>query len=316
MQRRFELLLARADRTFADRPIEKALAKVRAIVGVPSIPDSEKAAQTALDKLRNGEQPAPGELAALELVIRLMRPAPLSRNGMLDPLPSEPGSNLYNPRIEELWDSFRQKVKDVLYSIGRVDKSTGGPVGTGFLVAPDLLVTNRHVLAELSHGTELLEEGQAVVRFKQELGSRDPRTATAEVFSVAGVHPTMDMALLRVATVEPREAVPLGEQDATEDEAVAAIGYPFDDPTRNPLFTDAIFQGRFGVKRAALGEVMELGADSLFHDCSTLGGNSGSPIFSLDTAHVVGVHFSGFFMYRNEAVALRHLKDFVKETAA
>lgn len=311
---RLEILRARAERTFAGRPIDQALAKVRTIVGIPSIPDGEETAQVALDKLQNGEEPTPVELAALELVIRLMRPAPLSRNGMLDPLPTESGSNLYNPDTEDLWNSFRESVKYVLYSVGRIDMASGGMQGTGFLVAPTLLVTNRHVLAKLSYGTERLQEGQAVVRFRQELGSRESRTATARILTVASVHPTLDMALLRVALEEPRPVLPLSERDAVETEDVAAIGYPFDDG-RNPVFINAIFQGDFGVKRAALGEVMETGTDSLFHDCSTLGGNSGSPIFSLKNGRVVGVHRSGIFMYRNEAVTVHHLKTFVEETA-
>jgi S1-C subfamily serine protease len=310
-----EILRARAERTFAGRPIDQALAKVRAIVGIPNVPPhGEAAAQVALDKLQNGEEPTPVELAALELVIRLMRPAPLSRNGMLDPLPTEPGSNLYNPNTEKLWNAFRESVKYVLYSIGRIDMTPGGRQGTGFLVSPELLVTNRHVLAKLSYGTERLQEGQAAVLFQQELGSPEPRAATAKILSVARIHPTLDMALLRVALEEPRPSLPLSEHGAVEAEGVAAIGYPFDDG-RNPTFVDAIFQSEFGVKRAALGEVMELGPDSLFHDCSTLGGNSGSPVFSLKTGRVVGVHRSGFFMYRNEAVAVRHLKAFVEEAA-
>lgn len=311
---RLEILQARAERTFAGRPIDQTLAKVRAIVGIPSIPDSEATAQVALDKLQNGEEPTPIELAALELVIRLMRPAPLSRNGVLDPLPTAPGSNLYNPNTEDLWNSFRESVKHLLYSIGRIDMASGSMQGTGFLVGPNLLVTNRHVLAKISYGTERLQEGQAVVRFRQELGSREPRTATAKILTVASVHPTLDMALLRVALEEPRPALPLSERDAVEPEDVAAIGYPFDDG-RNPIFVNAIFQSDFGVKRAALGEVMETDTDSLFHDCSTLGGNSGSPIFLLKTGRVVGVHRSGSFMYRNEAVAVHHLKAFVEEAA-
>jgi S1-C subfamily serine protease len=309
-----EILQARAERTFAGRPIDQALAKVRAIVGIPNVPESEATAKVALEKLQNGEEPTPVELAALELVIRLMRPAPLSRNGMLDPLPTEPGSNLYNPNTEQLWNSFRESVKPVLYSIGRIDMASGGMQGTGFLVSPELLVTNRHVLAKLSYGTERLQEGQAVVRFRQELGSRESPTATAKILSVAGVHPTLDMALLSVAPEEPLPALPLSERDAVENEDVAAIGYPLDDG-RNPVFVGAIFQSNFGVKRAALGEVMEIGIDSLFHDCSTLGGNSGFPVFSLETGRVVGVHRSGSFMYRNEAVAARHVKTFVEGAA-
>jgi len=53
---------------------------------------------------------------------------------------------------------------------------------------------------------------------------------------------------------------------------------------------------------------------TLFHDCSTLGGNSGSPVFQLETGRVIGIHRSGFFMYRNEAVDGASLDAFVHGT--
>jgi endonuclease G len=51
------------------------------------------------------------------------------------------------------------------------------------------------------------------------------------------------------------------------------------------------------------------------HDCSTLGGNSGSPVLALDTAEVVGLHFGGSFLWRNEAVTAPILADFVSKHA-
>ena len=75
----------------------------------------------------------------------------------------------------------------------------------------------------------------------------------------------------------------------------------------------AVFGTKFGVKRAALGEVLDgSGTPTLFHDCSTLGGNSGSPVFAVATGRVVGIHRSGFFMYRNEAVDGGSLDAFVR----
>ena len=66
------------------------------------------------------------------------------------------------------------------------------------------------------------------------------------------------------------------------------------------------------MKRAALGEVLDgTEAPELFHDCSTTQGNSGSPIFTLLTGEVVGIHRAGFFMYRNEAVDAAALRAFV-----
>ena len=112
-----------------------------------------------------------------------------------------------------------------------------------------------------------------------------------------------------------RPAVTLDGSGIADGTRVAVIGYPARDDVRNPIFTAAVFGTRFGVKRAALGEVLDgTATPTLFHDCSTLGGNSGSPVFTLDGCRVVGIHRSGFFMYRNEAVDGGSLDAFVRGT--
>jgi S1-C subfamily serine protease len=304
-------LLDRADRALGGRPVTEVLAQVRAIIGVPKAPETETAAQAALDKLRSFQRPTEEELDALERVIRMMRPAPLSRKGALDGLPSGPGANLYNPKTVKLWEDFRESVRPYLYSIGRLDRATGSnrKKGTGFLVAPDLVLTNKHVLEALTQDGRL-REGQAVIRFHQELGSPDPPPGYIPLAGVVATHPTLDMALLRIEPDQSRPVPPLGTGLATPAAEVAAIGYPFKDPG-SPLFAEAIFNGEYGVKRAALGEVIEATEIRMAHDCSTLGGNSGSPIFSLQSGKVVAIHYSGNFMYRNKAIPASEIAGFV-----
>src|SRR5690348_16735433 len=121
MKARHAALLLRASRAFADRPVAENVVQVRAIVGLPHIPDAEVAAQAAWDKLRSNKAPTASELAALEFVIRMMRPAPLSRKGALDPLPSVAGSSTYNPTTAAAWEKFRKDIRPLLYSVGRLD---------------------------------------------------------------------------------------------------------------------------------------------------------------------------------------------------
>lgn len=47
----------------------------------------------------------------------------------------------------------------------------------------------------------------------------------------------------------------------------------------------------------------------LTHDCSTLGGNSGSAVVDLDTHQVVGLHFGGKYLTGNSAHVLSTLQD-------
>ena len=176
-----------------------------------------------------------------------------------------------------------------------------------------MLATNRHVVDQLSSGTNVLEKGQAIVRFGQEHGTPDTQGLT-NILSVAALHDSLDIALLELekpSGTQTRQPVTIETSNVSTGDAVVAVGYPFDDPVRNPIFIKALFGGKFGVKRAAPGEVLKVSTQSVFHDCSTLGGNSGSPIFSMKTARVVGLHRDGFFMYRNEAVDGPSLNQFI-----
>jgi endonuclease G len=42
--------------------------------------------------------------------------------------------------------------------------------------------------------------------------------------------------------------------------------------------------------------------DALAHDCSTLGGNSGSALLDIEAETVVGLHFGGEYLVANHAV--------------
>jgi S1-C subfamily serine protease len=302
----------RASRALGGHQVVDAVAKVRAIIGPANIPPSEPLAQSALEKLHKGESPTVEELTALEIVVRLLRPVVFSRNGALDDLPDQAGGhNLYPVDLKDIWSAFRTLVQPLLQSVGRVETKTGKHIGSGFLVAEGVLATNRHVLGQLTYGSEALAPGTARVVFKQEIDAINAPDDIVAIDGVAAIHSKLDMVLLNVPK-QGRPALEIEPIAITETARVAAIGFPGDDPVNNPLFLSGVFGGQFGVKRAALGEVLD-GTDtpSLFHDCSTTQGNSGSPIFSLNSGKVTGIHRAGFFMYRNEAVDAVELRKFV-----
>ena len=313
---KLSLLRARAARALGDHQVVDAVAKVKAIIGPSNIPASEPLAQAALDKLHNGEVPSAEELTALEIVVRLLRPVVVSRQSMLGDLPESPGHNLHPQELKDLWSTFRVKVAPLLYSIGRVELATGTHVGTGFLVADGLIATNRHVLGVLTLGSEVLAPGAARIVFKQEAQATNPPEHIVALEAVAAIHPKLDMVLLTLKKL----GRPILEVDDTvlpDGARVAAVGYPANDPAHNPLFLSGVFQNKFGVKCAAVGEVLD-GTESpaLLHDCSTTQGNSGSPIFSLTSGRVAGIHRAGFFMYRNEAVDAGQLRQFIRDNPA
>jgi len=314
LDKKHEFLRDRAGRALGSHDVAQAVKKVRAIIGPRNIPENEPLAQAALDKLRDGKIPSADELAALEIVVRLLRPVVFSHDGLLDDLPDRADQNLQPQQIKYLWISFKERVKSLVASIGRIETKSGSHVGTGFMVADGVLATNRHVLGVLTFGSEVLASGRARVVYKQEEGQTNKPSDVVAIEGVAAIHPSLDMVLLTVAK-QGRPTLDMAPSVAKDGERVVAIGYPADDQRNNPLFLTSVFNGKFGVKRAALGEVLD-GAESpaFFHDCSTTQGNSGSPVFSLTEARVCGIHRAGFFMYRNEAVDAEHLRKFV-ETA-
>lgn len=305
-----ESLRRRAERACGDMPIQNAFARVRQIIGPSAFPEGEELASHAMAKLRAGQVPTPIERTALETVIKALRPSILSQNGNLASLP--PYRN-YPAAFVSGWNTFCEAVKPYLYSIGRIDrvnKPSDEPLATGFVVGKRALVTNKHVLAALSADTFQLERGEAVVRFGQEWGAPDAFAPVA-ITGVLDVHTELDMVVLEI---ENTANLPLkiATTAPSVEAQVVAIGYPQEDP-RSPVFRDVIFEGKYKVKRAAPGEITDSAAASLYHDCSTLGGNSGSPLLAMDTARVVALHRDGpLFLYRNEAVDTPSLFAFVR----
>lgn len=302
----------RAKRALGENTVQQAVAKTLAIVGPLNIPISETIAQRALEKLAAAEMPDPDELAALETVIRILRPAPVSREGILEDIPDRQGTNLHPQELKDLWRDFRTGVKDYMSSIGRIEFANGEHVGTGFLVGPDLVATNRHVLGQLTWGTEMLSNGRAQIVMGRE-GDGDSLKDCLTIEGVEGVHPTLDMALLKIAETE-RPPLEVDVTEAKRGERVVAIGYPGEDAGGNPFFLSAIFGNEFGVRRASLGELLSGSGDpNVFHDCSVTAGSSGSPIFSLASGKVIGIHRGGRFMFRNEGVCGGRLDEFVRK---
>ncbi len=313
---KLQRLQTKAVRALGSNTVEQALVKTRAIIGPVQIPNSESAAQTALEKLQKGQEPTAEEITALEIVVRLLRPVVIVQNGILNDLPSAPGHDLHTQEYKDLWSSFRSKISQYMVSIGRVEWPDQRHVGTGFLVADGILATNRHVLGVLTSGSEILDPGKCQVAFKREHKLTNATTDFAKIMGVAAIHPKLDIVLLSV-TKQNRPPLPIETASVSEGEQVATIGFSGKDAENNPLFLHSVFDGKFGVKCAALGEVLDgTGTPNLFHDCSTTRGNSGSPIFSLHTGRVAGIHRAGFFMYRNEAIDAKSLQNFVAKAAA
>lgn len=191
-------------------------------------------------------------------------------------------------------------------------------LGTGFLVAPDVVVTNRHVAAEFGRrgGSGFVfrrtvdgSTMQADIDFLEEFGRAESLAFRIREILHIAEDDGPDMAFLRVEASGGRSlAAPLSlaARDAAEGEQVAVIGYPARD-SRIPdqALMERIFGELYDKKRLAPGEITGLRDGLLLHDCTTLGGASGSAVCSLGSGEVVGLHFAGRFLEANFAVPAR-----------
>ncbi|MFD1158182.1 DNA/RNA non-specific endonuclease [Roseovarius aestuarii] len=223
------------------------------------------------------------------------------------------------------------RVEKFLPSVGRIeffnhDRAWGG---TGWVIDEDgsdhlLVVTNRHVAKFVARrnfrGEAVYAYGPGNVRygaridFVEEVDIQpDPgRVFVIEEFTYLADDISADVALGRIArnTGMPRIApLPLAETDGEDGETVGLVGYPAYDSRNEHQHMDAYFKDLYDVKRFAPGYLIkgdELGI--LSHDCTSLGGNSGSPLISLDRGVALGLHFAGRYGVANSAVRASTLK--------
>ena len=276
----------------------------------------------ALDKVSKGKKNlTPSEQLGLEAIVLLFgRPALLVQNGDFG-TPPEEWAHL---------EGHRDMLKGIFPSVGRVDLDGHHSFrwcGTAFLVGDGILMTNRHVaqvFAEFSGASWKFQSGvTARVDYKEEFQVDDSNEFT--INKVLGTHPTYDLALLDVNMKAGRkkgpEVLTLSSKapKATKDGEVAVIGYPAADSRNGRTEQLDIFKNIFDVKRLQPGKTTGLSQTPqiLGHDCSTLGGNSGSCVIDLETGHIIALHFGGQFLKGNVCVPLWKLAEdkFLKKFA-
>ncbi|HVE83523.1 MAG TPA: trypsin-like peptidase domain-containing protein [Myxococcales bacterium] len=271
-------------------------------------------AQEALDRVMKDGELFPGHVAALEaIVLPTLRP-------VIDVV-----GDSFTPPQGGMWAGLGQHqdaIRAAIRATGRVELVNHPFLpygGTAFLIGPDLLLTNRHVAEAFVTGLGARElrfypGRSAFVDLRQEVVASDP--LVLQVTSVLLVHPYWDAAVFRVSGV-PADRKPLAllaspPADGLQGRDAVVIGYPALDPTpaSNPSLQIQIFNGVFQRKRLQPGRVtgyreVESYANkvqALAHDCSTLGGNSGSVVLDLKTGQVIGLHFAGQYLVSNYAV--------------
>lgn len=220
----------------------------------------------------------------------------------------------------EIWQGRLEKagplLVDAAKATGRIELAGGRLdwVGTGWLVKPTVIVTNRHVAIEFAE-----RNGQG---FRFRMGSSGEMAASIDFKEEIDVETELTFNLVRPLHIEPtpgpdvaffeveissgdyRLAKPIALAQAPRaTENVATIGYPaYDSRIREPELMEEIYGRVYNKKRLAPGAVTRVDDKLVWHNCTTLGGCSGSAVLDLDSGQALGLHFSGSFLESNYAV--------------
>jgi len=295
--------LDRADRRLADeiRAQRGARSLFRRSRGGRSRGERELS-QRALSSLRN-------------IVLRVGRPVLAVVGGKARLQFKDSDSEVWRSRLEAASAGLQRAAS----AVGRIDVEGLPPlefVGTGWVVGKNTIITNRHVaraFGERAGARFTFKQGArgrpiaASIDFLEEVGRRQRR-----VFDIVDIvhiedDDGPDFALLRVEdrsrAHELAPAIPLAAAPPRPDQQVAVIGYPARDArVPDQKLVESIFGDVFDKKRLAPGQVTKAQPDVVLHDCSTLGGNSGSVVLDLATGTAVGLHYAGRFLETNYAV--------------
>jgi endonuclease G len=260
---------------------------------------------------------------AMEAIIKITgRPALLVQNNTFE----APRLQAIRSRLEK----SRSLLERAIPAVARIDLLNHPDytmLGTGWMVEEDIMITNRHVAGIFARHqgdrvvfdtTPFGKPYVAQVDFVREFQTpRAPQPIVVrEVLHLeAKIDLAPDLAFLRV---EPSPLLPppiaLSSRRLALDEQldVAAIGFPAWDGSRNNTFVmDDIFDGIYEVKRLAPGRVAGVHPRGhiFMHDCTTLGGNSGSVLIDLEAGQAIGLHYAGLFMRSNYAVTSHLIED-------
>lgn len=169
--------------------------------------------------------------------------------------------------------------KENSLAVGHVDLPAMGSRCTGFLIKEDILMTNHHCIPTESHARGV------TVSFNVVEGVPKGQEERFDCSQFIGNNQELDFALLKCSG-KPGEkygTVELSESSFSGPGDVYVIQQNCDYYSdRNCYYTKKISYGSGKLEN-----------NSLTHDADTLGGSSGSPVFSLSSHKVIAIHHAG-----------------------
>lgn len=221
------------------------------------------------------------------------------------------------PILQDRLMAARHQLRRCIPAVGRID-GQARMKGTGWLLQEDLLITNAHVAKTFltASSNKLSFTFDEDVHFDNR-NLPDVRAAhqarVSELLSFLA--DDVDIAVFKLKWLDRPKFEPLELDLASYDMEwdIAAIGYPADDGRDRSMALLSYFQKKFETKRLSPGRLLRIDDELSFqHDCTTLGGSSGSPIISLSSGKVVGLHYAGNTGEANRAIKSGPLQQAIK----
>lgn len=244
------------------------------------------------------------EIITEAIILAHGRPSLLVQKGEI----KLPETETWKNRLKPFQAQIEQRI---IASVGRVEL-LGHPdfewVGTAWAIADGVLVTNRHVAEAFAErqGRQFAFRrnfsGQPVgvrIDFREEYQRSEVHELEVEqiLFVAESGHRHPDIAFLKLKNNNRLPSpLELADRDPKVETMIGILGYPARDSRSDGPEMARIFKDIFDVKRFAPGYVSYADDSAIFeHDCSTLGGNSGSVVISLKRAKPLAYILQGGF---------------------
>jgi V8-like Glu-specific endopeptidase len=218
------------------------------------------------------------------------------------PVDLEPETILHVNVLKQI--SWIQHAIEVSKSVCRVLTSKG--LGTGFLIAPNLLMTNNHVIPD----PDAANQAQAEFNYQQDITGKYLRPYRYR----------LNPAMFHTSPLGKLDYTIVGIEPATELPSLESWGYLGLTPSADPIPSEHVViiqHPNGGLKQIALtaNQVIKLNKPYILYTTDTMPGSSGAPVFN-DLWQVIAIHHAGVDTkdkdkvrrYTNEGILMSAIK--------